>query len=577
MADDTKDRRSGGQTAGAPSGAKRPFATLDLKATEIKITPVPGNMKSYAATAARGNAVPNSDPSATRQQDVPKPAPAWTYAMSSSTRETVRESESPGLSPRTTAARSQGATGTGNSPETKVIVQKRGGFFSHLAAGIIGGILALAGLQWALPQFGITLDGRPPADDATALAQRLQALEQRPVGTADLEARLDAVEKSANRIPALLESQTRLVADTKAALASNAGDSGVPELLTRLTTVEEKLKALHDAGANDPNAGRIEQIAALTGKVADLENGLTSQMTELRKGVSEDVEARMASVAASTEAAKSGTQRIDKDVAGIKSEAALLTERIAALKTENDKLAATVKLAEENSDALKSDMRALQETVATPEDVASATKPLSDRIAAIEGNVQKLMRAEEERRAASENVLLSLELQNLKRALEGGRDYAAELDAVEKASGDKFDLAALERFKNEGVPSQADLVKDFRETANAAIDAETETADGGVVDRLLASAKSIVRVRKVSHANDDKSTEAIVGRMESALKDGKLADVLNEAKELSPKSTAAAKPFLDRVAARVSVEEAVAKIEGQLKTALGAEPGDTEE
>ena len=46
MADDTKDRRSSGQTtdslAADPSvakgSAKRPYATLDLKATEIKIT-----------------------------------------------------------------------------------------------------------------------------------------------------------------------------------------------------------------------------------------------------------------------------------------------------------------------------------------------------------------------------------------------------------------------------------------------------------------------------------------------------------------------------------------------------------
>ena len=60
--------------------------------------------------------------------------------------------------------------------------------------------------------------------------------------------------------------------------------------------------------------------------------------------------------------------------------------------------------------------------------------------------------------------------------------------------------------------------------------------------------------------------------MEVGLKEGRLADVLSEAKQLSPKALAAAQPFLDRVAARVSVDSAVSTIEGQLKTSLSASP-----
>ena len=82
----------------------------------------------------------------------------------------------------------------------------------------------------------------------------------------------------------------------------------------------------------------------------------------------------------------------------------------------------------------------------------------------------------------------------------------------------------------------------------------------------------MVRVRKVDHAPDDKSAEAVVGRMETALKEARLSDVLAESKSLSPKAQAAAQPFLEKVTARVTVDNAVGAIEDQLKTSLSSAP-----
>jgi hypothetical protein len=611
MTDDTKDRRPGSQPAipaVPPSGVKRPYATLDLKATEIKITPVPNTTQSYAATAARGFTVPKADANTPNpslaSNAVPLPLPPLAYGSGASRSGepgagASSASSSAARSPDSTSAKSTAAAtsfgGTpngGNSAAPKagtnaaaaatpaksetVAVQKRGGSFSHLAAGIIGGVLALSGAEWALPQLGIHGTTSRLADDTAAIGQRLQALEESKTGGVDvsaLEQRLAAIEKSAERIPAVVESQSRLVAETKAALASAAGDSGMPEQLARIATLEERLKALTDAGANDPNAGRLEQIAALTGKVSDLETSLATQLTALRKGVTEDVDARVASVAASAEAAKSGTQRVDKDVAGVKTDAVVLTERMAALKASNDQLNAALKLATDETATLKAALTELQSNTAKPTDVAAAVKPVDEKVATLAQSVQTLVKAEDDRRTNSERILLSLELQNLKRALDGGQAYAPELAAVAKISGNKFDLTTLEKFKDEGVPPLADLAKAFRQVANNAIDAETEPVEGSVMDRLIAGAKSVVRVRKANHTPDDKSTEAVVGRMETALKEGRLSDVLAESKDLLPKAQAAAQPFLDRVSARVSIDTAVGAIEKQLKTSLGAAPG----
>ena len=278
MADDTKDRRSGDQPVdplAAATAGNRPDATLDLKATEIKITPVPDNSQSYASTTARGYTVPKSDKSSSVGAGTgpsPGPAPASIYASATATsaRETSSEDAaatgtaaskpvsmaSAPSTPSSTTTRATQSASAASSSQAKtdtVVVRKRGGFFSHLAAGLIGGVLALAGSEWALPQLGIHGTTSRLADDTAAIAGRLLALEKKPASAdtqasvATLDERLSSLEKTAQKIPALTESQSRLVADTKAALAASASDKGLPEQLTRLAALEDKLKSLKEA------------------------------------------------------------------------------------------------------------------------------------------------------------------------------------------------------------------------------------------------------------------------------------------------------------------------------------------
>jgi hypothetical protein len=157
--------------------------------------------------------------------------------------------------------------------------------------------------------------------------------------------------------------------------------------------------------------------------------------------------------------------------------------------------------------------------------------------------------------------------------MDRGERYAAELEAAKKAAGALIDLAPLERHMLEGVPTLAALAKDFRRVANAALDAESEAADAGVLDRLIAGAKTIVRVRKTGHGSEDTSVEAVVGRMEAALKDGRPGEVLAQGKTLPPKAALAAEGWLRKLEARHAVDRAVADIEGQLKASLAAARG----
>jgi hypothetical protein len=60
--------------------------------------------------------------------------------------------------------------------------------------------------------------------------------------------------------------------------------------------------------------------------------------------------------------------------------------------------------------------------------------------------------------------------------------------------------------------------------------------------------------------------------METALKDVRLADVIAEARKLAPKASAPAQDWLKKVDARRTVDAALAEIDAQLKSSLGAGP-----
>ena len=84
----------------------------------------------------------------------------------------------------------------------------------------------------------------------------------------------------------------------------------------------------------------------------------------------------------------------------------------------------------------------------------------------------------------------------------------------------------------------------------------------------MSGARSIVRVRKASYALDDNSPEAVVARMEAAVKDGRLADVLANAKKLPPKAALVGEDWIKKVEARQAVDQAMAEVEGQLRASL---------
>ena len=130
------------------------------------------------------------------------------------------------------------------------------------------------------------------------------------------------------------------------------------------------------------------------------------------------------------------------------------------------------------------------------------------------------------------------------------------------------DLAILDRYKDNGVKTLPELQRDLGPVITAAIDADTAVMEGSVMDRLLAGAKMAVRLRKVDHAETDKSAEAIMARIEKAVKIGQLSDVLTLAKDLPARAKVPVADWLANVEARHAVDEAIAAVETGLKASL---------
>jgi len=563
MIDKPDPAKDAGRTEGPD--VKRPHATLDLKATEVKPQTTAASATGASASAASGKPAPSAT-SAPPQADA-----------KASTGQRAADAQKAQTSQGTTASSS------GSSDDSRPGQSRRGGgFLSHLLAGVVGGGLVYAANAYV----GWTQVTVPvPSTDVTAqLDARVKALETAPRDSeavanlasrvADVEGRLQKLAELEKSVTDLRNADGAIQGDVKA-LRDSLHGTDTAALSDRIAKLEEQLRMIASSAA--ASEGQTPQLAAITGKIADLESAFGNQIAELRKSVpSED---RLNTTAQSSEAAKAATSRLDREINQLKTDQTRTNQGLEAGKADAARLSTTVDSLKQGMDKLSSTLGELRTSldtqlkgVAKPGDVSAAVSPVAGKVAELEQSVTQVVKSEQSRKENAERIVLSLELQNLRRALDRGQGYAAELAEVHKASQGKLDLSTLDQFKDSGVATLPALKADFRPVMNAVIDADEEPSGGSVIDRLLAGAKSVVRVRKISPEAGDASAEAVVARIESALDAGRLGDVIAEAKTLPPRAQGAIQDWLQKVSARHSVDVAITAVEDQLKASLSGPP-----
>ena len=126
--------------------------------------------------------------------------------------------------------------------------------------------------------------------------------------------------------------------------------------------------------------------------------------------------------------------------------------------------------------------------------------------------------------ADARTASLTLALTNLKRAVSDGRPFPAELAAVETLSSTKLPVSQLAPYKDTGLTTLAMLQIEFAEASKKTIEAHYASKSSGFMGDMLSRAKSVVQI-KPADSNGD-SVEAIVGRMNTAIKGGDLKTAL---------------------------------------------------
>lgn len=214
--------------------------------------------------------------------------------------------------------------------------------------------------------------------------------------------------------------------------------------------------------------------------------------------------------------------------------------------------------------SLSEQVTALESKVATAGDLAGKSDA---RLGALEQSVSTLTEKVEQQ-ASQPKVALAIAATALKSAVDRGGPFAAEAETFAAIAPNAPELAALRQYADGGVSTEAELVAAFPQAADAMIAASTpDNPDAGVLQRLLDSAQSVVKVRPVgSVAGDDPG--ARIARMEVALKAGDLAQAMAEYDALPDAVKQAGAALAERIKARIEVTKQVDQlVAGAMKSA----------
>lgn len=253
--------------------------------------------------------------------------------------------------------------------------------------------------------------------------------------------------------------------------------------------------------------------------------------------------------------------------------------------TEASRNAATVQQLTQRVAALEakpaSDQSGLQQRVAALEGrPAPDLSNVQQRLAALDKTtadlgqkIAALDKTEQQQQAADPNITaLTLVLLQIRDAVETGRPFDAEYQALVALSRDHPDIATaaapLADPARTGVASRAALIERLRQLAPLIATARPPPKSGWK-SQVVARLRSLVTIRRVE-GDDRTPAEAAVGEAQSNLASGDLPGAITALDKLDGASKTAAEPWLKTAKARLAVETALRQVQMALTAALGS-------
>ncbi len=208
-------------------------------------------------------------------------------------------------------------------------------------------------------------------------------------------------------------------------------------------------------------------------------------------------------------------------------------------------------------DQVREQLTGLQSTLETLRSSGEATTGrLSELETSLDGRIAEIEKKIEEPRDDVE-VARAIAVAGLKAAVDRGGTFLTELDTLAGVAPDDPIIGSLRDYARTGVPSRAELVRQFQDVASAILSAVNQPdPNQGLAERLLSSALSVVKVRPVGNVEGD-TPEAIVARMEDKLRNGDLQGASLEWDTLPETGKAASADFAKALKSRIEVEKLV--------------------
>ena len=303
--------------------------------------------------------------------------------------------------------------------------------------------------------------------------------------------------------------------------SSDRSASGTPALIA--AGILGGLIALAAAGSMQyagylPSSAPAQAGGAVSGEIDALKQQLASLKSSTAAGASPELEKRIAAL----EAAPAQSAAATPDPA--------IAEKLAALETEIGGLKAGLTQASQSQ--------------------AASSGTLTQRLDAAE---KKLNEPRDDIEVAR-----AIAAAGLKAAIDRGGPFLTEIETFAGVAPDDPSVAALRGFAPTGVPSRAELVREFPTVANAMLEAiHQPDPNQGVGGRLMSSAMSIIKVRPVGNIVGE-APEAVTARMEDKLRNGDLTGSALEWNALPDAAKTVSTAFKQSLDARIQVENLVA-------------------
>jgi hypothetical protein len=440
---------------GQGGAGNRPAPTIEGTATEVSVE-TPADQAAAAEAAAVGEEHDEPEEVATPESEV-EPEPR-----------AVHVNEEPEPAERRV------------SPPPAATMSEMKSFVTHLAAGLLGGLIGVIALAFAWHLIPAGKD--ESAAELGKIKERVAKLEATPAPTPDTE----ALAKLDGRIKAL-EGQT---------------PPDIVGLTDRVAQLEQALKALASAAKD---GGSVTDAAAIN-----------QQITEAEQRIQENLDKALADAEAAN--------------------------------------AATLQTIQASIDEMKTKIAALAEAgTSEPPDLTA----LTERVAKLETAIDKGM-------AGSKSAAAAIAFANLSSAVAEGRPFAAEIATIKSFVADPGDLGPLPAYADKGIATVPELARSFAASRDAALAAASPVPSGSLIDRLLASASTLVKVKRVDEAATGDSASAVLARAEALLDKGDLAGSVKQIETLDGAPREAFSTWLDEAKARLSADAILQRLEATL-------------